>query len=82
MQPADANGNPVDIIDPRLLIEEITLSPQERMYYQSHELNYKVNRMWSEAGHAVHERQGYHELDCQLSSVYDYVVRTKSKLRK
>jgi hypothetical protein len=48
--PADANGNPVDIIDPRLLIEEITLSPQERMYYQSHELNYKVNRMWSEAG--------------------------------
>ena len=46
----DASGNPVDIIEPRVLLEEITLSPQERLYYQSHELNYKVNRVWSEAG--------------------------------
>jgi len=48
--PADANGKPVDIIDPKILIEEITLSPRERMYYQSHELNFKVNRVWAEAG--------------------------------
>jgi hypothetical protein len=48
--PADANGNPVDIINPKVLLEEITLSPRERMYYQSHELNYKVNRVWAEAG--------------------------------
>jgi hypothetical protein len=48
--PADASGKPVDIINPKVLLEEITLSPRERMYYQSHELNYKVNRVWSEAG--------------------------------
>jgi hypothetical protein len=48
--PADANGYPIDIIDPKVLIEEITLSPQERMYYQSHELNFRVNRVWAEAG--------------------------------
>jgi len=48
--PADASGNPIDIINPKVLLEEITLSPQERMYYQSHELNFKVNRVWSEAG--------------------------------
>ena len=48
--PADANGQPVDIINPKVLIEEITLSPRERMYYQSHELNFKVNRVWAEAG--------------------------------
>ena len=48
--PADANGKPIDIINPKVLLEEITLSPRERMYYQSHELNYKVNRVWAEAG--------------------------------
>ena len=48
--PADANGQPIDIINPKVLIEEITLSPRERMYYQSHELNFKVNRVWAEAG--------------------------------
>ena len=48
--PVDANGNPIDIINPRVLIEEITLSPRERMYYQSHDLNFKVNRVWAEAG--------------------------------
>ena len=46
----DANGNPVDLINPKVLLEEITLSPRERMYYQSHELNFKVNRVWAEAG--------------------------------
>ena len=45
-----ANVTSIDIINPRVLIEEITLSPQERMYYQSHELNFKVNRVWAEAG--------------------------------
>ena len=48
--PADANGKPIDLINPKVLLEEITLSPRERMYYQSRELNYKVNRVWSEAG--------------------------------
>ena len=48
--PADANGNPIDLINPKVLLEEITLSPRERMYYQSHELNFKVNRVWAEAG--------------------------------
>jgi hypothetical protein len=48
--PVDANGNPVDLINPKILLEEITLSPRERMYYQSHELNFKVNRVWAEAG--------------------------------
>jgi hypothetical protein len=48
--PTDADGKPIDIIEPKVLIEEITLSPRERMYYQSHELNYKVNRIWAEAG--------------------------------
>jgi hypothetical protein len=48
--PADASGKPVDIITPKVLLEEITLSPRERMYYQSRELNYKVNRVWAEAG--------------------------------
>jgi hypothetical protein len=48
--PNDTNGNPIDLIDPKILLEEITLSPRERMYYQSQELNFKVNRVWSEAG--------------------------------
>ena len=48
--PADANGNPIDLINPKVLLEEITLSPRERVYYQSHELNFKVNRVWAEAG--------------------------------
>ena len=48
--PTDASGNPIDIINPKVLIEEITLSPRERMYYQSHDLNFKVNRVWAEAG--------------------------------
>jgi hypothetical protein len=48
--PADAGGKPIDIINPKVLLEEITLSPRERMYYQNHELNFKVNRVWAEAG--------------------------------
>jgi len=48
--PSDANGRPIDLINPKVLIEEVTLSPQERMYYQSHALDYKVNHVWAEAG--------------------------------
>jgi hypothetical protein len=48
--PGDASGQPIDLINPKVLLEEITLSPRERMYYQSRELNYKVNRVWAEAG--------------------------------
>lgn len=48
--PADADGYPIDIIEPKVLLEEITLTPQERIYYQSRELNFKVNRVWAEAG--------------------------------
>jgi hypothetical protein len=48
--PCDAGGYPIDLINPKVLIEEVTLSPRERMYYQSHELNFKVNRVWAEAG--------------------------------
>ena len=48
--PNDASGNAIDLINPKVLIEEVTLSPRERMYYQSHELNFKVNRVWAEAG--------------------------------
>jgi len=47
--PCDVNGDPIDLIDPRLLIEEVTLSAQERMYYQSQTLTYKVNHVWNEA---------------------------------
>lgn len=77
--PADANGNPVDIIDPRLLIEEITLSPQERMYYQSHELNYKVNRMWSEAGQPYREGKAIMNLTANFPvSMITWFVRNQN----
>jgi hypothetical protein len=48
--PNDVNGNPVDLINPRILVEEITLTPEERMYYQSKTLSYKISRVWAEAG--------------------------------
>lgn len=48
--PSDVNGNPIDLVNPRLLLEEITLSPSERMYYQSQTLTYNINHVWSEAG--------------------------------
>ena len=51
--PTDASGNPIDIINPKVLIEEIT-------------------RSWT----AILGWQSDLELDCRLSSVYDYVVRT------
>lgn len=48
--PNDVDGNPIDLINPRILVEEITLTPEERMYYQSKPLSYKVSRVWAEAG--------------------------------
>lgn len=47
--PSDVNGNPIDITGARLLVEEIILSPEERMYYQTTKLEFKVPRVWSEA---------------------------------
>ena len=48
--PSNALGYPIDLIEPKVLIEEVTLSPQERMYYQSQKLTYKINHVWAEAG--------------------------------
>ena len=51
--PAWITGTPdanLDLINPRILIEEITLSDHERLYYQHRKLSYKVNHVWAEAG--------------------------------
>jgi hypothetical protein len=47
--PSDVNGAPIDISAPRLLVEEIVLSNEERIYYQNTKLQFKVPRVWSEA---------------------------------
>lgn len=47
--PTNVSGTAVDVIAPRLLIEEIMLTPEERMYYQNTKLQFKVPRVWSEA---------------------------------
>jgi len=47
--PSDVDGRTIDISAPRLLVEEIVLSPEERMYYQNTKLQFKVPRVWSEA---------------------------------
>jgi len=39
----------IDLINPQVLIEEITLSPEERMYYRSGPLDFRVPRVWKEA---------------------------------
>ena len=39
----------VDLIKPQLLLEEITLSPEERMFYRSQPLKLRVPRVWKEA---------------------------------
>lgn len=41
--------SPVDLIAPRLLIEEITVSPEERMFYQSRTMQFKIPRVWKDA---------------------------------
>ena len=77
--PADANGKPVDIIEPKILLEEITLSPRERMYYQNHELNYKVNRVWSEAGQPYSKGKAVMNLTANFPvSMITWFVRNKN----
>jgi hypothetical protein len=39
----------IDLINPRLMIEEIHLSAKERMYYQFNPLTFKVPRVWKES---------------------------------
>jgi hypothetical protein len=46
---SDVDGRTIDISAPRLLVEEIVLSPEERIYYQNTKLQFKVPRVWSEA---------------------------------
>jgi len=47
--PHDVNGNPIDLINPRVLIQEITLSDAERLYYMTTPISYRVVRVWKEA---------------------------------
>ena len=47
--PTNVSGTAVDILAPRLLVEEILLTPDERLYYQNTKLQFKVPRVWSEA---------------------------------
>ena len=47
--PTNVSGTAVDILAPRLLVEEILLTPEERIYYQNTKLQFKVPRVWSEA---------------------------------
>ena len=41
--------SPIDIINPRLLIEEVTLGPEERAYYRNKTFTFKVPRVWKES---------------------------------
>ena len=53
--PSDVSGNPIDLINPRILVEEITLSDAERVYYMTKPISYRVARSYKEA---VQEYQG------------------------
>jgi hypothetical protein len=44
-----ASTDKIDLIKPRLLIEEIHLSANERMYYKFSTLTFRVPRVWKEA---------------------------------
>lgn len=48
--PSDINGYPIDLINPQVVTEEITLTPSERMYYQTKQIKYNINRVRVEAG--------------------------------
>lgn len=43
------SATPIDLINPRLLIEEVTLTAEERIYFRSRPFTYKVPRVWKEA---------------------------------
>ena len=47
--PNDVVGNPIDLINPRILMEEITLSEPERLYYMTTPISYRIIRTWKEA---------------------------------
>jgi hypothetical protein len=47
--PSDVNGNPIDLINPRVLVEEITVSDAERVYYMTTPISYRVIHTWKEA---------------------------------
>jgi len=47
--PNDVDGNPVDLINPRILVEEITVSDAERLYYATTPMSYRVVRVYKEA---------------------------------
>ena len=47
--PSDVDGNPINLINPRVLLEEITLSDAERLFYKTRPLKYRVIRVWKEA---------------------------------
>jgi hypothetical protein len=63
-----ASTNPIDLINPRLLIEEVHLTPEERMYYRSRPLTFKVPRVWKEA------RQTYTNGLARLNFTADFPV--------
>ena len=47
--PTNVSNGLIDVLAPRLLVEEIMLTPDERLYYQNTKLQFKVPRVWSEA---------------------------------
>jgi hypothetical protein len=47
--PTNVSNGLIDVLSPRLLVEEIKLTPEERLYYQNTKLQFKVPRVWSEA---------------------------------
>jgi hypothetical protein len=47
--PSDANGKPVDISNVRLLLEEVSLSPVERVFFVSQPQTFKIPQVWREA---------------------------------
>lgn len=47
--PSDVVGKVIDLINPRVLLEEITLSDAERLYYVTTPISYRVIRSWKES---------------------------------
>lgn len=46
---SDINGNPIDISNVRLLLEEVSVSPEERLYFMSTAQTFKIPQVWREA---------------------------------
>jgi hypothetical protein len=47
--PTDVDGNLVDISNVYLLLEEVTLSPPERLYFMNQPHQFKIPQIWKEA---------------------------------